>query len=156
MGEYWNEQIARLGKNALFVDTGAIIGVFERGVSRFSDFFSDEANSFRFVTSTYVVAESVRRLVKSNTHERFIGPGGEKTATLALHILRAWLDEHNFTVLCIPEDVFNEAKRLYRTYCGIHCDLTDVISLAIVQGLDKTEIVAADGHFKSFGLRCLP
>lgn len=139
----------------MYVDTGAIVGVFERGATKFNEFF-DGLAGFRLVTSTYVIAESVRRLVKSKTPDNFIGPGGEKTVALALHLLRAWLDVNNFTVLCIPEEVFNEAKRLYPTYCGTHCDLTDVISLTIVHGLEQTEIVSPDGHFQSFGLRCLP
>ncbi len=155
MDEYWRNQIARLGRNVLYVDTGAIVGVFERGVSTFGNFF-EQMTGFRLVTSTYVVAESVRRLVKSKTPDNFIGPGGERTVALALHVLRVWLDNNNVTVLCVPEEVFNEAKRVYPTYCGTHCDLTDVISLTIVRGLEQSQIVSPDGHFLSFGLRRLP
>ena len=155
MEEYWKEQIARLGKNVLFVDTSAIVGVFERGVEQFSHFF-DGLTDYRFVTSTYVVTETVRRLVKSKTRDGFMGPSGETTVALALHVLREWLDSYNFTVLCIPEDVFNEARQAYPRWSGIHCDLTDVISLTIVNGLNGSQIVTGDGHFLSFGLRCLP
>ena len=155
MDEYWQQQISRLGNDILFVDTGAIVGVFERGVERFREFF-EEVVGYRLVTSTYVVAESVRRLVKSKTPDNFLGPSGERTVALALHILRNWLDEHNFTVLCVPEQVFNEAKQLYPTWCGTQCDLNDVISLTIVSGLKQREIVSADGHFRSFGLSLLP
>lgn len=155
MEEYWKKQLARLGKNVLFLDTGAIVGVFERDVDQFSNFF-DGCIDYRFVTSTYVVAETVRRLVKSKTPDNFLGPNGEKTVALALHVLRTWLDSYNVAVLCIPEDVFNEARRDYPTWAGIQCDLTDVISLAIVRGLNSSEIVTGDGHFQSFGLRRLP
>jgi predicted nucleic acid-binding protein len=155
MEQYWKEQIARLGRNVLYVDTGAIVGAFERGGTKLNTFF-DQIVGFRFVTSTYVIAESVRRIVKSRTPNNFVGPAGEKTVALALHLLRAWLDDKNFTVLCIPEEIFNEAKRAYPRYCGMQCDLTDVISLTIVHGLEQKQIVSPDSHFRSFGLQCLP
>jgi predicted nucleic acid-binding protein len=110
--------------------------------------------SDRLVTSTYVIAEAIRRLIKSKPRE-FVGPGGEQKTDLALYLLFQWLSDNKVAIICPPEAVFDEAKRLFREHRALGCDLSDVISYVIVRGLEQDRILSQDGHFRSLGLTTL-
>ncbi len=75
---------------------------------------------------------------------------------MAVHFLRGWLEEHDVSILYIPEEVFGTARTEFEAKKDIGCDLIDVISFLIVVGLEQSRIVSPDGHFRSFGLICLP
>lgn len=152
--EYWQYQIRQLGRNLFYVDTGAILECWNPQDERFSAFF-DGVIGGRLVTSSYVVAETVRRLVKSKSNQ-FVGPNGMRQIELAVHFLRGWLLEHDVSVLHIPPEVFDAARATFEDKKSIGCDLTDVISFLIVNGLQQNRIVSPDGHFRSLGLTCLP
>ncbi|MFH0982478.1 MAG: hypothetical protein V2A79_13210, partial [Planctomycetota bacterium] len=109
----------------------------------------------RLVTSSFVLAETVRRLVKSKPNQ-FIGPAGQQGCELAVHFLRRWLAERDVSVLYVPEKVFGAARAEFELKRAVGCDLTDVISYLIVVGLEQSRIVSRDGHFRSLGLTCLP
>ncbi len=152
---YWQNQIQHLGRNVFYVDTGAILECLNPEDELFSAFF-DGVVGDRLVTSSYVVAETVRRLVKSRPNQ-FRGPAGEQAFELAVHFLRRWLEQHNVSVLHIPQDVFDAARTEFEQKKHIGCDLTDVISYVIVVGLEQTRIVSSDRrHFQSLALTCLP
>ncbi len=151
---YWQDQIQHLGRNVFYVDTGAILECLNPEDERFTAFF-DGVVGARLVTSSYVVAETVSRLVKAKPH-KFIGPGGQQKSGLAVHFLRGWLEEHDVSVLYIPEEVFGAARTEFEGKKEIGCDPIDVISFLIVVGLEQSRIVSRDGHFRSFGLTCLP
>lgn len=154
---YWQGQIRDFGRKTLYVDTGAILEYFNQDDDRFSDFFDHGLVGDRLVTSSYVVAETVSRLVKAKQPYKFVGPGGQQNSELAVHFLRAWLDEHDVSVLHIPEEVFGAARMQFEQRKDIGCDLIDVISYAIVVGLQQTRIVSPDRHhFQSLALTCLP
>lgn len=155
MDKYWHELIANLGRKVMFIDTGAILSTFDPGDDRFRNFFKS-AVGYRFVTSTYVVAETVRRLVKAGVKSQFCGPNGERTLALSRHILKVWLEERNVFTICIPETVFEATKVKYCTRHGVDCDLTDLLSADIVRGLEQKEILSPDSHFQQLGLQCLP
>lgn len=152
---YFQELIQQLGRRALFVDTGAIVGCVERDDEAFPAFFDELVNE-KLVTSTYVLAECVRRIVKAQRPDQFIGPAGQRGVQLALHVLQDWIAERNVLVLNVPKEVFEDAKRALRTHQGLNCDLTDMLSLEIVRGLQERRIVAKDSHFKSLDLDVLP
>jgi predicted nucleic acid-binding protein len=152
---YWLGQIQQLGRNVFYVDTSAILECLNPNDELFNPFF-DRVVGGRLVTSSYVVAETVRRLVKSK-HNEFIGPGGIQHSDLAVHFLRRWLEERDVSVLYVPQEVFGAARTEFEREEGIGCDLTDVISYVIVVGLQQTRIVSKDRrHFQSFALTCLP
>ncbi len=153
-GVYWQEQIQLLGRGIFYVDTGAILECLNPEDELFSAFFKSVVGG-RLVTSTYVVAETVSRLVKAKPH-KFVGPAGQQASELAVHFLRGWLEEHDVSILYIPEEVFGTARTEFERKKGIGCDLTDVISYLIVVGLEQSRIVSPDGHFRSLGLTCLP
>lgn len=151
---YWQDQIQQLGRKVFYVDTGAILECLNPKDERFNPFF-DGVVVGRLVTSSYVVAETVRRLVKSKRNQ-FIGPQGIQQSELAVHFLRRWLEERDVSVLYVPEEVFGAARGEFEQKRAIGCDLTDVISYLIVIGLEQSRIVSPDGHFRSLGLTCLP
>jgi len=150
---YWQDQIGHLGRNVFYVDTGAILECLNPEDERFNAFFDRVVG--RLVTSSYVVAETVRRLVKSKPY-KFIGPAGQQASELAVHFLRAWLEERDVSIIYVPQEVFGTARTEFERKSSIGCDLTDVISYLIVVGLEQSRIVSPDGHFRSFGLTCLP
>jgi predicted nucleic acid-binding protein len=151
LANYWREQIALLGRNIVFVDTGAILEAHTRDDANFSVYF--ERTTDKFVTSSLVVAETVRRLVKSNPNE-FRGPsGGQFTA---LHFVRTWLVEHHVEILHLPKHVFEYAVRTFEGKEKMGCDLNDIISWVIVNGLEQTRIAAKDRHFSALGLTLYP
>lgn len=152
---YFEKTIQTLGRRALFVDTGAIVGCMDAEDEAFPAFF-DELIGEKLVTSTYVLAECVRRIIKAQRPDQFVGPAGQRNVQLALHILTDWLTERNVHVLSVPEDVFEQAKRSLQKHQGLKCDLTDILSYEIIQGLQENRIVAKDTHFKSLGLDVLP
>jgi predicted nucleic acid-binding protein len=152
---FWKEQIRTFGRSVFFVETGCVLasltpstqamvaGLLKELVSnRLSD---------RLVTSTYVITEAIRRLVKSKPRE-FVGPGGEQKTDLALYLLFEWLTDNNVAIICPPDAVFDEAKRLFREHRALGCDLSDIISYVIVRGLEQDRILSQDGHFRSLGL----
>ena len=154
-GTYWQDQIGRLGRGVFYVDTGAILESLNPQDERFNAFF-DGVIGDRLVTSSYVVAETVRRLVKSKPNQ-FRGPAGQQASELAVHFLRSWLEEHNVSVLHIRQELFDAARTEFERNKHIGCDLTDVISYLIVVGLQQTRIVSSDRrHFQSLKLICLP
>lgn len=152
---FFADQIQKLGRGVLFVDTGAIVGCVDRDDHSFPAFF-DELVGERLITSTYVLVECVRRIVKAKVVSQFVGPKGERGVDLALHILQEWLKAHDVVVLTVPEAVFDAAKRSLEQHRGLNCDLTDMLSFEIIQGLEQQRIVAKDAHFKSLGLNVLP
>jgi len=154
--EYWKSEVQRLGRNLLFIDTGAIIGCLEPGQERFEEFLSNEIVGLRLITSTHVVAETVRRIVKAPAPNRFTGPNGERGVALALHFLKQWLNTHEVLVLAVPDPVFESAKSSFEANRHIECDLTDALSFVIVKGLESDRIVASDHHFRRLGLLVLP
>ncbi len=153
-GAYWQDQIRQLGRKLFYVDTGAILACLNPEDERFSAFF-DGVVGGRLVTSSYVIAETVRRLIKSKPNQ-FVGPAGIQQFELAVHFLRGWLEDREVSVLYIPAEVFVAARAVFEERKGIGCDLTDVISYLIVLGLEQTRIVSPDGHFRALGLTCLP
>ena len=152
---YWRERIQELGRKVLFVDSGAVLECLNPEDERFSAFF-DRHTGDRLVTSSYVVAETVRRLVKSRPN-KFKGPAGQRASDLAVHFLRRWLHDHDVSVLHVPREVFDAARTEFERNKHIGCDLTDVISYMIVVGLKQGRIVSSDRrHFQSLDLTCLP
>lgn len=151
---YWKAQIGSLGRKLFYVDTCAILECLNPEDERFSEFF-DRVVGGRLVTSAYVVAETVSRLVKAKPH-KFIGPARQQGVELAVHFLRGWLEEHNVAILHIPEEVFGAARTEVERKKNIGCDLIDVISYLIVVGLEQRHIVSQDRHFQALGLICLP
>ncbi|HUT61279.1 MAG TPA: PIN domain-containing protein [Phycisphaerae bacterium] len=151
---YWQDQIRQLGRKVFYVDTGAILECLNPEDDRFNAFFEGVVGG-RLVTSSYVVAETVSRLVKAKPY-KFVGPAGQQGCELAVHFLRGWLEERDVSVLYIPQEVFVAARAEFEQKKSIGCDLTDVISYLIVVGLEQSHIVSPDGHFRTLGLMCLP
>ena len=152
---YWQDQIRHLGRKVFYVDTGAILECWNPKDEQFNAFF-DGVVGGQLVTSSYVVTETVRRLVKAKPSYKFIGPDREQASELAVHFLRSWLKEHDVSILYIPEEVFATARTEFERKKNIGCDLTDVISYLIVVGLGQKRIISPDRHFQTLGLICLP
>jgi len=154
--EYWTNLVSQLGPAPLLVDTSAILGYFERGNDRFQEFFAT-ATGYRYVTTTYVVTEACRRLVKSNTPSKHLGPHGEACKELSWYLISQWLDDQQVTTICLPKEAFEFSLREYRRLQGIRCDLTDIISYTVVKGLKRGDLILADDmHFRELGIDCLP
>jgi hypothetical protein len=154
--EYFSTLIRTHGRKLLYWDTGAILGCFEQGGGRFLDLLNQSVGD-RLATSSYVVAETVRWIVKSKPSTKFHGPQGERGPELVRHLLMQWLTEKGIEVLYPEPSVFNAARDLYVTqYHAFGCDLCDTLSFVIVKGLEQQRIVSPDGHFRSMGLLCLP
>jgi|SRR6185437_520589 len=152
--EYWTKQIRELGRNLFFVETGFVIASFDPSKRGTAETVLREFATGRLVTSTYVITEVVRRIVKSKAWD-FLGPNGEQKVELALYFVFAWLSEKKVVVLCPPECVYHEATRIFRECRIIGCDLTDVLSFVLVRGLEQDAILSQDSHFRALGLRTL-
>lgn len=155
-GDFWRSEIQRLGRRALFVDTGAIIACLEPHDTRFRAFFEEEVIGDRLVTSTYVVAETIRRIVKAKVTDKLAGPAGQRGMELALHVLKGWLVDNEVVVLHVPREVFETATTSLETHRHAQCDLMDILSFEIVRGLEQSRIVSPDSHFRTLGLDLLP
>src|SRR5438128_1487697 len=88
--QFWGEQIRILGRSVLFVETGFVLASLAPSTRSVVEGLLRElvTNPFsdRLVTSTYVIAEAIRRIVKSKPRE-FLGPGGEQRTDLAIYFL---------------------------------------------------------------------
>jgi len=158
LSDFWKEQIRTLGRGLLFVETGFVMASFDPATRAVAEALLKELVSNRLsdklVTSTYVITEAVRLIVKSKP-QRFAGPAGEQNTDLAIYLLFEWLRDNNVLIICPPQCVFNEAKRLFRECRALGCDLTDVLSYVIVRGLEQNRILSHDGHFRALGLTTL-
>lgn len=155
LGGYFTDLIRRHGR-ALYWDTSAILNCFSPEDGRFVNYLA-EVDGQPLATSTFVVTETVRRMVKSETPNKFIGPGGARKADLARYLLTNWLQEHRITVLHPDPEVFNRAREVFLNQHHVFgCDLCDTLSYIMVKGLEQERIVAVDRHFRSMGLMCLP
>ena len=77
LAEFWQEQIRTLGRKVYFVDTGGILKTLEAEADDGSTMaFLNSIVGVQLLTSTYVLAEAVRRIVKSDYPHRFVGPTG--------------------------------------------------------------------------------
>jgi predicted nucleic acid-binding protein len=148
---FWNEQIRTLGRNLFFVETGFVLASFDPSTRAVAEGLLKEIVSGRLVTSSYVIAEAVRRIVKSKVPQ-FRGPKGEQKTELAIHFIVDWLQERNVKTICPPECVFEEAIRIFRQTRQLGCDLADVLSFVLVRGLQQNRILSQDSHFRSLGL----
>jgi predicted nucleic acid-binding protein len=144
-----------LGRKVIFVDTGVILDALLREPTECREFLERQLVGDQLITSTYVIAETVRRIVKSKDRE-FVGPSGEQYDALALHFLKRWLSEHNVKVICPPLIIFDHVRQEFGKYSYSGCDLVDLLSYTIVTGLQQTRILAKDAHFSRLGLTCLP
>ena len=153
--DYWDDQVRQFGRKEIFIDTGAILESLQPDGDEVREFLESGLLGDRLITSTYVIAEAVRRMVKSRTNE-FIGPDGERCGDLAQHFLQRWLQQHLVRVICVPDYVFEDAKASYARVRHHGCDLIDTLSYVIVSGLQQTRIVAKDEHFAALGLMRLP
>jgi predicted nucleic acid-binding protein len=149
--DFWTDQIRRLGRNLFFVETGFVLASFEPSKRAVAEALLKELVAGRLITSTFVMTEVVRRIVKSK-HREFLGPNGEQSVDLAIHVLFNWLTENRVTIIYPPECVYQEATRLLRECRELGCDLTDVLSFVLVRGLEQNRILSHDGHFRSLGL----
>jgi predicted nucleic acid-binding protein len=154
LADFWQEQIRVLGRRLVYVETGFVLAILAPSEQAQARGLLKELLSDRLVTSTYVITEAVRRIIKSRPHE-FVGPSGERNIDLALYFLFEWIRDNNVVVISPPECVFNEAQRVLRDRCAIGCDLTDVLSFVIVRGLEQNRILAKDSHFRALGLTTL-
>ncbi len=154
LNDFWQEQIRVFGRRAFFVDTGGILKMLEADEA-FTEFF-DSLVGDQLITSTYVLTEVVRRIIKADHPNRFVGPGGERHSELAIYIITEWIENNSIKVICPPEEVFNAAKTVFARNRGVGCDLVDVLSFVIVLGLQQNRIVSPDHHFRSLGLACYP
>ncbi|MEQ1761083.1 MAG: PIN domain-containing protein [Vicinamibacterales bacterium] len=153
--QYWRERREEFGRNLFFLDTGAILGSLEKDDQVYSDFF-DSLVSETLITSSYVVMETVRRLVKDK-HDSFAGPQGQRAVQLALYVIKDWIAARDVRVLHVPREVYTEAIEEFNRRHYIGCDLNDILSAQIVRGLEQDRIVASDkNHFLQLGLNCLP
>ena len=118
-------------------------------------FFESEVVGVQLVTSSHVVAETIRRIVKAKQPSPFKGPNGQVTFDLALFILKEWLVDNKVAILSVPDEVFQAARASFEEKRYAQCDFTDILSHVIVSGLD-CQIVAADNHFHVLGLNVLP
>src|SRR5262245_10897099 len=83
--EYWQKLKQDVTSTALFIDAAAILDCYDpKYQETVQDFLTNEAVNYRYITSTYVVCETVRRLASPKGHYPFIGPNNEKHADLAL------------------------------------------------------------------------
>jgi predicted nucleic acid-binding protein len=153
--DFWRQQVMNLGRKVFFVDTSVILDAITRAPSESRDFLERQLVGDQLITSTYVIAETVRRVVKSKEKE-FVGPSGEQYGTLALYFLNAWLSEYSVKVICPPSIVFDNAKLEFEKHNYLGCDLVDLLSYTIVKGLQQTRILAKDKHFTKLGLVCFP
>lgn len=154
LNDFWQGQIRSLGRRVFFVDTGGILKTLEADEA-FTEFF-DSLVGDQLITSTYVLSEVVRRIIKADHPNRFVGPAGERHSDLAVYVLTQWLETHNVKILCPPEEVFNAAKAMFAENRSIGCDLVDVLSYVIVKGFQQSRIVSSDAHFRKLGLACFP
>jgi predicted nucleic acid-binding protein len=152
---FWRQQVMELGRRVLFVDTSVILDAINRTPSESREFFERQLVGDKLITSTYVIAETVRRVVKSKQKE-FVGPAGEQFGALALYFLKAWLSEYRVKVICPPSAIFDTAKLEFEKRHYLGCDLVDLLSYTIIRGLQQTRILAKDEHFKRLGLICFP
>jgi predicted nucleic acid-binding protein len=151
--EFWQYTIRELRRGIIFIDTGAILPALDPRDAGIRPWLTEELVD-RLVTSTYVVHETIRRLVKPDRY--YPGPVGKQNWELALHFLKEWLVEFNVAVICIPENVFNVVQEMFERQRSVACDLTDVSSLVIVRGIEQDRIISPDGHFRQMGLTCYP
>ena len=153
---FWLGLLRSLGRRTLFVDSCAILDYFNMSDDRITRFLEEELVGDQLITSTYVIAETVRRLAKLSSPHRFTGPSGERGGALACYVLRTWLAEHDVVVICVPMSIFEQAKMQFQRFHRIGCDLTDILSHLIVAGLQQNRILSTDDHFRRLGLHLLP
>ncbi len=150
--EFWQWVFREYGRPLIFIDTGAILDAI-RLDDFFAPFLDDELIGFRLVTSTYVVHETVRKMMKDG----FVGPAGQVERELALHFLKVWLGERDIRIICIPINIFNQVVATFEEKKGMTCDLTDISSYVIVNGIESDQIITSDRRdFSRLGLQCRP
>jgi hypothetical protein len=152
---FWEDQIRSFGRSVHFIDTQGILECWEK--DSLVNEHLERSIGVTFLTSTYVLAEAVRRLVKAQLQNQHKGPGGERGKDLAVHLLTDWLTLHDVRTICPPLEAFEYATKVYTSeYRALGCDLCDVISFVIVKGMEQDAIISTDSHFASMGLVLLP
>jgi predicted nucleic acid-binding protein len=149
---FYNSIITQIGRDAFFLDTGAILESFVEHDNEYVRFLRGVQG--RLITSSFVVAETVRRVTKTR-HGSFVGPAGERNRQLASYFLRVWLTEKRVSVLAVPAAVFDIARAQFHTV-HVDCDLSDLISYVIVTGIEQSRIISTDDHFRQLGLQVYP
>jgi predicted nucleic acid-binding protein len=150
--DFYKRIITQIGRDAFFLDTGAILESFAEGDNAYVQFLGSVQG--KLITSSFVVVETVRRVTKTR-HSVFVGPSGERNRHLASYFLRKWLMEKQVSILTVPVAVFDIAKAKFHTI-HVDCDLCDMISYVIVTGIEQSRIISTDNHFRQLGLQVYP
>ncbi len=82
--EFWGSVFQDHGRSLMFIDTGAILYAI-RPDDEFAPFL-DSLVGYRLVTSTYVIHETIRQLMKSGLP----GAGGRVKKDAAIHFLNTF------------------------------------------------------------------
>lgn len=150
--DFYKGIITQIGRDAFFLDTGAILESFVEHDSAYAQFLGSVQG--KLITSSFVVVETVRRVTKTR-QSGFVGPSGERNRQLAAYFLQKWLMERRVSILTVPGAVFDIAKATFHTI-HVDCDLCDMISYLIVTGIEQSRIISTDNHFRQLGLQVYP
>src|SRR4051812_34928103 len=74
--DYWNEFFRVNGRPAFFIDTGAILCALNPNDTEVRPFLERQLIG-NLVTSIYVIHETVQRIVKESSSNKFRGPDGK-------------------------------------------------------------------------------
>ena len=159
--EYWKTLGPEVTGSGLFVDACTILDCHDpKYQDRILDFLDREGSSYRFFTTTYVVAEIVRRLIAKVATYPFVGPNGERYTHLASYVMKDFMEIHRIHVINVPIEIFELGKLNFEKHKNRYdlggWSLTDAISYEIVHGLRQTQILTTDMAFRTLGLMPLP
>ncbi|MGH2531697.1 MAG: type II toxin-antitoxin system VapC family toxin [Thermomicrobiales bacterium] len=130
------------GEHAVFVDTGAYVGL-----SVIRDSHHDEAVALferlgraqiHLVTTNFVVVE---------THALILARSGRDLAASVL----SWIDASPPLKIRVSEDDERRAREIITRYRDKGFTLTDATSFAVMERLDINRAVAFDRHFARYG-----
>ena len=131
----------------IFVDTGAWIALSDK-----SDQYHKEAVQIyaklkrqkeRFVTSDYIIDETVTRLRYDANHQ---------TAIKFLDLIETSQPASTLRIIRIEETLFQDAVSIFRKYDSVVLSFTDCVSFAICQKYKINEAFAFNQHFTMEGI----
>ncbi|MCL5045514.1 MAG: type II toxin-antitoxin system VapC family toxin [Actinobacteria bacterium] len=131
----------------LFVDTSALVALADSGDmnhQRAADFARSLPNAARFVTTDYVLDETITRLRFSIGHSR--------TVEFREKIMASRL----YSIVGVNEEIRRLAWGLFKSYGDKQFSFTDCTSFVIMKALRLEEALTFDRHFLQAGFRVIP
>ena len=136
-----------MGANKVLVDTSGFYALWDAGDEHHENAVRVQTdlirNKYRFVTTDYIVDETVTLLLMRHSH------------ATACDFLQAVRESHSLAIEWMDSDKFDAAATLFSRHDDKQWSFTDCVSFVVMRQLTIEDCFTTDHHFRQAGFNPL-